>query len=126
MKKNERNYQIYLEDILLSMKRIIEYIGDRDFEEFKENNMVVDAVVRNFEIIGEATNNLPDEVKDRHPDMPWRKMYGLRNVVSHEYFGIDYEMIWEIAKKNLPDNIKEIKRILDEEKNTGGNRLYTK
>ena len=126
MKKNNRNYQIYLEDILLSMKRIIEYIGDRDFEEFKENNMVVDAVVRNFEIIGEATNNLPDEVKDRHPDMPWRKMYGLRNVVSHEYFGIDYEMIWEIAKKNLPDNIKEIKRILDEEKNTGGNRLYIK
>ena len=115
MKKNERNYQIYLEDILVSMKRIIEYIGDRDFEEFKENNMVVDAVVRNFEIIGEATNNLPDEVKDRHPEMPWRKMYGLRNVVSHEYFGIDYEMIWEIAKKNLPDNIKEIKRILDEE-----------
>ena len=116
MKKNNRNYQIYLEDILISMNRIIDYIGERDFEEFKENNMVVDAVVRNFEIIGEATNNLPDEVKDRHPEMPWRKMYGLRNVVSHEYFGIDYEMIWEIAKKNLHANIKEIKRIINEEK----------
>ena len=121
MKNNNRNYQIYLEDILISMKRIVEYIGDRDFEEFKENNMVVDTVVRNFEIIGEATNNLPDEVKDRHSEIPWRKMYGLRNLVSHEYFGIDYEMIWEIAKKNLPDNTKEIKRIIDEEKNTNGN-----
>mgnify|MGYP000011033848 FL=1 len=119
MNKKDRNYQIYLEDILISMERIIEYIGDKDFEEFKDNNMVVDAVVRNFEIIGEATNNLPDEFKDRHPEIPWRKMYGLRNVVSHEYFGIDYEMIWEITKKNLPENIKEIKRIIDEEKNTG-------
>ena len=116
MKKNRRNYHIYLEDILISMKRIIEYIGDKDFEEFRENNMVVDEVVRNFEIIGEATNNLPDEVKDRHSEIPWRKMYGIRNVVSHEYFGIDYEMIWEIAKKNLPNNIREIERIIDEEK----------
>ena len=121
MKNNNRNYQIYLEDILISMKRIIEYIGDRDFEEFKENNMVVDAVVRNFEIIGEASNNLPDEVKDRHSEIPWHKIYGLRNIVSHEYFGIDHEMIWEIAKKNLPDNIQEIERIIDEEKNTDGN-----
>lgn len=119
MKKNNRNYHIYLEDILISMKRIIEYIGDKDFEEFRGNNMVVDAVVRNFEIIGEATNNLPDEVKDRHSEIPWRKMYGLRNVVSHEYFGIDYEMIWEIAKKNLPDNIREIERIINEEKKYG-------
>jgi len=52
------------------MERIIEYIGDKDFEEFRDNNMVVDAVVRNFEIIGEATNNLPEEVKDRHPEIP--------------------------------------------------------
>jgi len=87
------------------MLRIIEYIGDRDFEEFKNNTMVVDAVVRNFEIIGEASNNLPDEIKDKYSEIPCRKMYGLRNLVSHEYFGIDYEMIWEIAKKNLPDNI---------------------
>jgi len=100
------------------MERIIEYIGNKDFEEFRDNNMVVDAVVRNLEIIGEATNNLPEEVKDRHPEIPWRKMYGLRNVVWHEYFGIDYEMIWEIAQNNLPENIKEMKRIVEEEKNT--------
>jgi uncharacterized protein with HEPN domain len=98
------------------MLRIIEYIGDRDFEEFKNNTMVVDAVVRNFEIIGEASNNLPDEIKDKYPEVPWRKMYGLRNLVSHEYFGIDYEMIWEIAKTNLPDNIKDFREIIEKEK----------
>ena len=116
MSKKGRNYIIYLEDILTSMLRIIEYIGDRDFEEFKNNNMVVDAVVRNFEIIGEASNNLPDEIKDKYSEIPRRKMYGLRNLVSHEYFGIDYEMIWEIAKKNLPDNIKDFRKIIEEEK----------
>lgn len=116
MSKKSRNYIIYLEDILTSMLRIIEYIGDRDFEEFKNNTMVVDAVIRNFEIIGEASNNLPDEIKDKYSEIPWRKMYGLRNLVSHEYFGIDYEMIWEIAKKNLPDNIKDFRKIIEEEK----------
>jgi uncharacterized protein with HEPN domain len=116
MSKKSRNYRIYLDDILTSMLRIIEYIGDRDFEEFKNNTMVVDAVVRNFEIIGEASNNLPDEIKDKYPEVPWRKMYGLRNLVSHEYFGIDYEMIWEIAKTNLPDNIKDFREIIEKEK----------
>lgn len=85
----ELDISVHFHEMSRLRNRIVEYIGDRDFEEFKENNMVVDAVVRNFEIIGEATNNLPDEVKERHPEMPWRKMYGLRNVVSHEYFGID-------------------------------------
>jgi len=116
MSKRGRNYKIYLEDILTSMLRIIEYIGERNFEEFKNNNMVVDAVVRNFEIIGEASNNLPDEIKNKYPEIPWRKMYGLRNLVSHEYFGIDYEMIWEIAKKNLPENIEDFQKIIDKEK----------
>jgi len=78
--------------------------------------MVVDAVVRNFEIIGEASNNLPDEIKNKYPEIPWRKMYGLRNLVSHEYLGIDYEMIWEIAKKNLPENIEDFRKIIDKEK----------
>ncbi|MFW5758512.1 MAG: DUF86 domain-containing protein [Bacteroidota bacterium] len=124
MKKKDRNDQIYLEDILISMERIIEYIGEKTFEEFVNDNMVVDAVVRNFEIIGEATNNVPEEIKNRHPDMPWRKMYGLRNVVSHAYFGIDHELIWEITQNNLPENIKEIKRIIDEEKTSGFNQIY--
>lgn len=116
MKTNGRNYHIYLEDILTSMERVIEYIGNYDFEDFKNNTLIIDAVIRNFEIIGEATNNLPQDLKENYPDVPWRKMYALRNIISHEYFGIDYEMIWEIAKKNLPENIDEVRRILTEEK----------
>ena len=77
--------------------------------------MVVDATIRNFEIIGEAAKNVPDEVQNEYPEIPWKKMYGLRNLISHEYFGIDYEMIWEIAKNNLPQNQIDLERIIEKE-----------
>jgi len=123
MTLTDRNYKIYLEDILTSMSRIFEYIGEKDFKEFKQNYMIVDAVVRNFEIIGEASKNIPENIKEKYSEIPWKKMYGLRNLISHEYFGIDYEMIWEIVTVNLPENLKDIRNILEKEKNTGGNNM---
>jgi uncharacterized protein with HEPN domain len=118
MTPSNRLYEFYLEDILLSMLRITEYIGVQGFLEFKQNRMVVDAVVRNFEIIGEASKNIPDEIQKKNPDIPWKKMVGLRNLISHEYFGIDYEMIWQIATVDLPKNISDLKKIIEFEKNT--------
>ena len=112
----KRQYDIYLDDILTSMLRITEYIGDKKFIEFKQNYMTVDAVVRNFEIIGEASKNVPENIQKKYPEVPWKKMYGLRNLISHEYFGIDYEMLWEIATVNLPKNIEDIRRIIENEK----------
>ena len=112
----KRDYNLYLEDMLTSMLRIEEYIGEMEFKEFKMNYLIVDAIVRNFEIIGEASKNVPFEIKDKHPEIPWNKMYGLRNLIAHEYFGIDYEMIWEISKNNLPQNTIDLKKILKTEK----------
>jgi uncharacterized protein with HEPN domain len=117
----KRDFIFYLEDMLKSMLRIEEYIGDMEFEQFKKNNMVVDAVIRNFEIIGEASKNLPENIKRKYPLLPWKKMYGLRNIMSHEYFGIDYEMIWEIAKNNLPKNAHDIEKVIKLEKEISGN-----
>jgi len=97
------------------MLRIIEHIGDKNLMEFKQNTLVVDAVIRNFEIIGEASKNLPDDIKKKYPTIPWNKMYGLRNLILHEYFGVDYEMIWEIVKKSLPQNITDIRNLIDTE-----------
>lgn len=111
--KVNREYILFLEDILLSIERIEEYMEGLDFSAFKMKYMVVDAVCRNLEIIGEAANKIPDEIKKKYPLVPWRKMYGLRNMISHEYFGIDYEIIWEIATKNLPKEKKEIIRIIE-------------
>jgi len=98
------------------MKRIDEYIAGLDFSEFKMNYMVVDAVIRNFEIIGEASKNVPEELQKKYPEIPWKKMNGLRNLIAHEYFGIDYEMIWEIAKNNLPQNKSDLISIIENDK----------
>lgn len=115
MKPSNRQFSFYLDDILTSMLRITEYIGDQQFEEFKRSYITVDAVVRNFEIIGEASKNIPEEIQKKYPNLPWKKMYGLRNLISHEYFGVDYEMIWEIATVSLPQNIIDLRKIIDEE-----------
>jgi uncharacterized protein with HEPN domain len=95
---------MYLEDILTSMERIAEYISGLDFANFKRDYKTVDAVIRNFEIIGEASKNLPQEIKNKYPQGPWQEMYYLRNKVSHEYHGINYIIIWDVASNYLPEN----------------------
>jgi uncharacterized protein with HEPN domain len=112
MTTENRHFKLYLDDIYLSMRRILEYVEGMDSKSFKQNYMVVDAVVRNFEVIGEAAKNIPNEVKEKYSEIPWRKMYGLRNLISHEYFGVDYEMIWEIISTDLPKNIQDMEEIL--------------
>lgn len=107
---------MYLEDMLSSINRIEEYLEGIELTGFEDNQMLIDAVVRNFEIIGEASKNIPEEVKDNYPEVPWKKMYGLRNLISHEYFGIDNEMLYHIAKHNLPNDKNEIIKIIKKEK----------
>ncbi len=116
MKKGERTYRMFLEDILLSIDRIDEYIGSYSFEEFRNDYKTVDAVIRNFEIIGEASKNIPPEVKEQYPEVPWAEMYLMRNKVTHEYFGVDYEIIWDITKNHLPENKIQIEKILEQGK----------
>jgi uncharacterized protein with HEPN domain len=96
--------------------RVQEYIRGLDFQHFKWDYKTVDAVIRNFEIIGEASKNLPIELKDKYSNIPWEEMYRLRNRISHEYFGIDYEILWEIATVHLPNNRIDILVILEKER----------
>lgn len=115
MKPSERNPIRYLEDILLAIDRIQEYITGMDFKHFKQDYKTVDAVIRNFEVIGEASKNVSPDMKSKYKNVPWEEMYRLRNRISHEYFGIDYEIIWDIISNHLPNNYKDIKIILDKE-----------
>jgi uncharacterized protein with HEPN domain len=115
MKKSERTYRMYLEDILTSMDRILEYVEGFSISDFRNDYKTVDAVIRNFMIIGEATRNIPAEIKARYSDVPWDEMYLLRNKVSHEYFGIDYEIIWDIVSNYIPENRVQIEKVLSEE-----------
>ena len=83
--------------------------------EFKHDYKTVDAVIRNFEVIGEASKKIPKEIKDKYPLVPWDEMYLMRNKISHEYFGIDYEILWDVASNYLPENKDQIKEILERE-----------
>jgi uncharacterized protein with HEPN domain len=113
--KKDRAYKLYFDDLLLAMSRIAEYIADHTLESFMEDYKSVDAVIRNFEIIGEASKNIPDVIKSKYPAIPWAEMYLLRNKVTHEYFGIDYEIIWDVAYNHLPENKSQIERIIEVE-----------
>ena len=97
------------------MARVQEYIQGLDFQNFKWDYKTVDAVIRNFEIIGEASKNVPQKLKNNYTHIPWEEMYSLRNRISHEYFGIDYEILWDIATKHLPQNHADILIIIDNE-----------
>jgi uncharacterized protein with HEPN domain len=98
----KRTCKLYLTDILEAIERIENYLKGLTFEEFYKNKLFVDAVVRNFEIIGEATKHIPEEVKKEHGQIQWSKMAGMRDKLAHEYFGVNIEIIWKTAKNRLP------------------------
>jgi uncharacterized protein with HEPN domain len=101
--------------MILSMSRIEEYIKDYSIEEFKKDYKTVDAVIRNLEVIGEAANKIPEQIKEKYDNVPWDEMYLARNKISHEYFGIDYDIIWDIISNHLPGNRIQIQNIIDSE-----------
>jgi len=94
------------------LERVQECISELDYKHFKLDYKTVDAVIRNFEIIGEASKNLSNSIKEKYNQVLWEEMYRLRNRISHEYFGINYEIIWDIANNHLPHNYKDITEIL--------------
>jgi uncharacterized protein with HEPN domain len=105
-----RSYKLYLNDISDSMQKILDYTKGIDYDEFTENSMIFDAVIRNFEIIGEAAKNIPADIKSRYPGIPWSDMVGMRNILSHGYFGIDYSIVWSTIEL-LPKMLEEIAHI---------------
>lgn len=87
-------------------------------DDFQKNEMVIDAVTRNYEIIGEATNQIPRSIKAKYPQLPWKQMYGLRNFAIHEYHIIDPVILWEIAQDHLVDNKIQLEDMLGQERNS--------
>jgi uncharacterized protein with HEPN domain len=80
--------------------------------QFRKNELVVDAVVRNFEIIGEASKNIPSKIRQSYPDIPWKQMSGMRNLLIHEYFGVDIQTVWHTAKHHLPTLRKQLGELM--------------
>ena len=109
---SDRHPKLLLGDILESAQKIIAYTNGLSFDNFIEDDKTIDAVVRNFEIIGEAANRIPDEIKETNGEVNWFKIRGLRNRIVHNYFGIDYKIIWDIKENYLNELIIQITQIL--------------
>lgn len=108
----KRDSRLYLQDIIDSINSIYEYTKDMDLDAFKNDRKTQDAVVRNIEIIGEAAAQIPDNIKDLYPDIPWHKMKGMRNIIAHEYFGVRLTTIWETTQVDLPNIFPIIQKMI--------------
>ena len=108
---SKRHPNLLIEDVIDSSNKILDYTNGLSFEEFINDSKTIDAVIRNFEIIGEATYRLPDDFKEQYQDIDWHKIRGFRNRIVHDYMGIDYSIVWEIRNNFLPSLISKLKQI---------------
>lgn len=107
----KRDYKVYVDDILESIKLIEEYIQGKDKANFTEDVKLQDAVLRRLEIVGEAVKHIPDEIKIKYPEVEWKKISGARDIFAHEYFGVSLERVWETLVKDLPRFKAQIKEL---------------
>ncbi len=110
-----RDYRLYLDDIQTSCEKIVQYAQGLTFEGFIQDAKTFDAMVRNLEIIGEAVKHVPDTVKANYPDVDWRRIGGLRDVIAHGYFGLNEHIVWDLVQNRVPDLLQQIRHILARE-----------
>lgn len=114
-----RKIQLYLNDIIESIEKIEKYCEDVDEEKFLADYEKQDAVIRRLEIIGEAVKKLPKQIKNKYPEVQWKSIAGMRNILTHEYFGVDIKKVWLVTQKE----IKELKKVTIEIINSSGNNF---
>ncbi|NJO25773.1 MAG: DUF86 domain-containing protein [Bacteroidia bacterium] len=100
---SKREIQLLPDDVREACQKILSYTAGMKYEDFINDDKTIDAVVRNFEIIGEASSRVPEDFKADHPEIERRRIIGFRNRIIHEYFGINYEMVWKIKEENIPE-----------------------
>ena len=108
-----RDYRLYVDDILEAVKRIHGYVRDMDYKTFSSDLKTQDAVIRNLEIIGEAARHLSPEMTSREPTIEWPKIMGLRNILTHEYFGVNLAIIWDVVEHKLDPLAQACRNLLE-------------
>jgi len=107
-----RDYKQQLDDILQAIAFIREYVKDRDYKAFEADRKTQDAVIRNLEVIGEAARTIPDEVKEKTEEIEWYKIIALRNILIHEYFGVNLKILWDVIQNKLDAVEKTCRKLL--------------
>ncbi len=114
-----RNYKLFINDIIESIDDIESFIGGVNLKELIADKKTSSAVIRKLEVIGEAAKNIPKGIKEKYPDLPWKSMSGMRDRLTHTYFGIDYKLVWDVIKKEtskIKSRLQEILVEFNEEK----------
>jgi uncharacterized protein with HEPN domain len=109
-----RDYKLYLKDILAAIESIEGFVGKMGLDTFGADDKTVSAVIRKLEILGEACKGIPEEVRQNHPNLPWKEMAGMRDKLIHLYFGVDHQLVWKTIKERLPQVKLAIQKILAE------------
>jgi uncharacterized protein with HEPN domain len=109
-----RDYKLYLKDILTAIDSIERFVSGMNMAAFQADDKTTSAVIQKLEIIGEATKQIPDEIRQNYPHVPWKEMAGMRDKLIHFYFGVDYQLVWRTIRKRLPQVKMEIQKILHE------------
>lgn len=109
-----RNYRLYIKDIFEAMSAVQTFVEGMDFDVFVEDDKTTSAVERKLEIIGEATKNVPEEIRQKYPQVPWRQMAGMRDQIIYAYFTVDYAVVWDTLKIDIPSLQPIIGQILED------------
>ena len=111
----QREPKVYLEDIYAAALKIKNFTNGLSYDEFLENELVSDAVIKNILVIGEATKKVPEEIRSRNHHIEWRKMAGMRDMMIHGYFSINYRIVWDVVHNKIPILQEQIQKLLHSE-----------
>lgn len=110
-----RDFRVSLDDMAEALDKIMEYVDGISEAAFEKNTEKQDAVIRRIEVLGEAVKNIPEHIRQKYPDIPWRSIAGMRDVVIHQYFGVTISLVWKVATSDAPFLREQIEKILQEE-----------
>jgi len=108
----KRDYRVYLSDILQALRNACQFVEGLSYDDFINDKKTISAVIRELEVAGEATKQLPASIKNQGPDIPWSDMAGMRDKLIHFYFGVDTEIVWETVKTRIPKLLPRVENLL--------------